>query len=54
MTAVNSLRLDKLMDKKLFEQYPDIDWVGIKGLRNILTHNYFSIDAEKIYRICSK
>jgi uncharacterized protein with HEPN domain len=49
----NTQRLDKLMDKKLFEQYPDIDWVGIKGLRNILAHNYFSIDAEEIYRIYS-
>jgi uncharacterized protein with HEPN domain len=49
----NTQRLDKLIDQKLFEQYPDIDWVGIKGLRNILAHNYFNIDAEEIHRICS-
>ncbi|GBO55297.1 hypothetical protein APA_3347 [Pseudanabaena sp. lw0831] len=26
----NIQKLDKLIDPKLFEQYPDIDWVGIK------------------------
>ncbi|MEA5490064.1 MULTISPECIES: DUF86 domain-containing protein [Pseudanabaena] len=30
----------------------NIDWEGIKGLRNILAHNYFSIDAEETYRLC--
>jgi len=49
----NTQKLDKFIDPKLFEQYPDIDWSGIKGLRNILAHNYFSIDAEEIYRLCS-
>lgn len=49
----NTQKLDKLIDPKLFEQHPNIDWVGIKGLRNILAHNYFSIDAEEIYRLCS-
>jgi uncharacterized protein with HEPN domain len=49
----NTQQLDKFIDPKLFDQYPDIDWSGIKGLRNILAHNYFSIDAEEIYRLCS-
>ncbi|MCA2816187.1 MAG: DUF86 domain-containing protein [Microcystis sp. M085S1] len=49
----NTQKLDKFIAPKLFEQYPDIDWSGIKGLRNILAHNYFSIDAEEIYRLCS-
>ena len=49
----NTQKLDKLIDPKLFEQYPNIDWAAIKGLRNILAHNYFSIDAEEIYRLCS-
>jgi len=48
----NTQKLDKLIDSKLFEQHPNIDWEGIKGLRNILAHNYFSIDAEEIYRLC--
>jgi len=48
----NTQKLDKLIAPKLFEQHPNIDWEGIKGLRNILAHNYFSIDAEEIYRLC--
>ena len=48
----NTQKLDKLIDPKLFEQHPNIDWAAIKGLRNILAHNYFSIDAEEIYRLC--
>ncbi len=48
----NTQKLDKLIDPKLVEQHPNIDWAGIKGLRNILAHNYFSIDAEEIYRLC--
>jgi uncharacterized protein with HEPN domain len=48
----NTQKLDKLIDPQLFEQHPNIDWAGIKGLRNILAHNYFSIDAEEIYRLC--
>jgi len=49
----NTHRLDKLIAQELFDQHPDIDWLGIKGLRNVLAHNYFSIDAEEVYRICS-
>ena len=33
-------------------QYPDIPWLSIKGIRNILAHDYFNIDAEEIYEIC--
>ena len=49
----NTHRLDKLIAQELFDQHPDIDWLGIKGLRNVLADNYFSIDAEEVYRICS-
>lgn len=49
----NTQRLDKYISPELFEKSTDIDWAGIKGLRNILAHNYFSIDAEEIYQICN-
>jgi uncharacterized protein with HEPN domain len=38
----------------LFEEYPDINWSGVKGLRDILAHQYFNIDAEQIFQICSE
>ncbi len=48
----NIKRLSEIMDGKLEECYPEIDWSSVKGLRNILAHNYFSIDAEEIYQVC--
>ncbi|NCR41769.1 MAG: DUF86 domain-containing protein [Microcystis aeruginosa W13-11] len=48
----NIRRLDRLMGESLANRYPEIPWSEIKGIRNILAHNYFDIDPEEIYRIC--
>ncbi len=32
-------------------KFPDIAWKEIAGLRNILVHEYFGIDAELIWQI---
>lgn len=45
--------IDKITDRKLLAQYPEIDWKGAKGVRDIISHHYFDIDAEEIYWICS-
>ncbi len=44
--------LDKITDQKLLVKYPDIDWKAAKGLRDIITHHYFDIDAEAIFAVC--
>lgn len=44
--------IDKITDNKLLPQYPDIDWKGAKGLRDIISHHYFDIDADEIYWVC--
>ena len=44
--------IDKLTDKKLLEQYPSVDWKNVKGVRDILSHHYFQLDAETIFEIC--
>ncbi len=44
--------IDKLTDKKLLLEYPQIDWKGVKGIRDILSHHYFDLDAEVIFDIC--
>ena len=49
----NFKALDKMTESKLLEQYPDINWSGVKGVRDIISHQYFNIDAEEIYYICS-
>jgi len=32
------------------EQYQDIPWVMMKGIRNILAHEYFGIDLKIIWK----
>ena len=44
--------IDKLTDKKLLEKYPTIQWKQVKGVRDILSHHYFDLDAEIIFDIC--
>lgn len=33
------------------EEYPDIPWRNIIGLRNIVAHGYFVVDLEIIWRV---
>ena len=47
-------KIDKLTDKKLLQEYPEIDWTGAKGVRDIISHHYFDIDAEEIFWICDQ
>ena len=44
--------IDKITDKSLLSQYPEIDWKGAKGMRDIISHHYFDIDAEEIFWVC--
>ena len=44
--------LDKITDGKLLARYPSIDWKGVKGIRDIMSHQYFDIDAEVVFSVC--
>lgn len=44
--------IDKITNKKLLSQYPEIDWKGAKGMRDIISHHYFDVDAEEIFWAC--
>ncbi len=46
--------IDKLTDHKLLLEYPNIEWKNVKGIRDILSHHYFDLDAEIIYNICKE
>ncbi|MDF7822796.1 DUF86 domain-containing protein [Pontiellaceae bacterium B12227] len=46
--------IDKHTDFKLLPNYPEIDWKGVKGVRDIISHHYFDLDAEEIFEICNK
>ncbi|MCK5826368.1 MAG: DUF86 domain-containing protein [Desulfuromusa sp.] len=45
-------QVDKLTNSTLLRKYPSIDWKKAKGLRDIITHHYFDIDAEIVYAVC--
>jgi uncharacterized protein with HEPN domain len=45
--------VDKLTDRKLLAQYSHIKWKEIKGIRDILSHHYFDLDAVVIFDICN-
>lgn len=36
------------LNNSLREQYPDIPWQSIIGMRNILVHEYFEIDLDAV------
>lgn len=47
-------QVDKLTDAKLLANYPEIDWKKVKGMRDIITHHYFDIDAETVFTVCAE
>ena len=40
--------LDKVTNGKLLPTYPSVPWKQVKGLRDIISHHYFDVDAEQI------
>lgn len=44
--------LDKLTNSELLARYPDVDWKGAKGAREIISHHYFDLNAEAVFGIC--
>lgn len=33
-------------------KYPEINWKGIKGVRDIIAHGYLDLDEVQIFNIC--
>ena len=46
--------IDKITNKKLLKNYPQVDWKGAKGIRDIISHHYFDLDAQEIYYVCDE
>ena len=46
--------IDKITNGSLLSAYPEINWKGAKSMRDIISHQYFSIDAEIIFAVCDK
>ena len=45
--------IDKITGGNLLLQYPETDWKGAMGFRDIIAHHYFDIDAEEVFWICT-
>ena len=43
--------LDKLTNNELLPLYPSIEWKEVKGVRDVIAHHYFDIDANEIFSI---
>lgn len=41
--------IDKLTRKQLFPNYTNIPWSKVKGMRDILAHHYFEIEADEVW-----
>jgi len=49
----NVRRIDRIIGNDLDDRHPEIPWSDVKGIRNILAHDYFDIDPEEVYKICA-
>jgi uncharacterized protein with HEPN domain len=47
-------RLEKLQPGLLATSFPDIDWKGAMGFRDVIAHQYFDLDAEQVMLICQQ
>ncbi len=54
ITIGESLKnIDKVTDKTLLSAYPEIQWEKVKGMRDIISHHYFDVDADVIFSVCT-
>jgi uncharacterized protein with HEPN domain len=44
--------IDKLTKKSLFKDYPQIPWRNITGIRDVLSYNYFDLNAQTVFGVC--
>ena len=42
--------LDKQTDGQLLKNYPQVYWKGVMGMRDKISHHYFEIDTDVVFR----
>jgi uncharacterized protein with HEPN domain len=53
-TMMNFVVIGEMVDKisdDFKKDHAKIEWIKIKGFRNIVAHDYFGIDAEEVWQI---
>ena len=43
--------IDKMTNKQLLPNYPEVDWKGAMGIRDIIAHHYFDIDEAIVFEV---
>lgn len=43
--------IDKMTQKQLLSNYPEVDWRGVMGIRDIIAHHYFDIDETIVFDV---
>jgi uncharacterized protein with HEPN domain len=38
------------LSESIKESYPEVDWKGLAGFRNVLVHDYLGVDLQLVYR----
>ncbi len=45
-------KFDDITENQFLLQYSQIEWKKAMGLRDIISHHYFDVNAEAIYNVC--
>jgi len=46
--------LDKVTGRTLLSKYPQVEWKKAMGLRDIISHHYFDVNAEAVFTVCKR
>jgi uncharacterized protein with HEPN domain len=53
-TMMNFVVIGEMVNKlseEFKKTHSEIDWIKIKGFRNVVAHDYFGIDAEEVWQL---
>ena len=45
-------KFDQITGNQVLSKYPQIEWKKAMGLRDIISHHYFDVNAEAIHNVC--
>lgn len=43
--------IDKITQKSFLKNYPEVDWKGAMGIRDIIAHHYFDLDEAIVFDV---